>query len=74
MPSPIWNALATPAPDGCRRVTVYLAADEMLFCIKQDSFYKLDYPLDDQVLASHILLAPTRVVWDSLEQKWLDAE
>ena len=65
---------ATPAPDGCRILTVRLEEGEMLFCIKQDCFYKLDYPLDGQVVASHILISPTRVVWDSLEQKWLDAE
>ena len=65
---------STPRLTGGRTVTLQLEADEMLFCIKQDSFYKLNYPLDDQVLASHILLYPTRVVWDSLEQKWLDAE
>ena len=65
---------STPRLTGGRTVTLQLEADEMLFCIKQDCFYKLDYPLDGQILASHILLAPTRVVWDSLEQKWLDAQ
>lgn len=65
---------ATPHPAGGRTVTLQLEEGEVLYCIKQDSFYKLNYPLNDQVLASHILLSPMRVVWDSLEQKWLDAQ
>ena len=53
-----------------RHVVVELDNDEQLFSVKDGEHYRLAYPMDDQVLAAHIL-APAHVVWDSLEQKWL---
>lgn len=54
-----------------RCVTVELNDGEKIIVIAPDNFYKLGYPMDDQVIASHILDDLEKVVWDSLEQKWL---
>jgi hypothetical protein len=62
---------ATETRSKKRRVTVELDEGENFIFVSPDSFYKLGYPMDDQVIASHILDGLEKVVWDSLEQKWL---
>lgn len=37
-----------------------------------DAYYKLNYPMDDTIIAGHILNDPQRIVWDSYSQKWMD--
>lgn len=56
-----------------RRMVIELEADETLVVLKQNSFYRLAYPFDDQIMATHIIDSPTRVYWCSLEQTWTDA-
>jgi hypothetical protein len=59
--------------NGKRHVLVELGeGEELAQPIKEDRFYKLQYPLDDQVFAGHILKDPTPVVWDTFEQRWLE--
>lgn len=58
---------------GARRVTVEIRPGEELM-LKPDSgqFYKLGYPMNDDVIEGHILADMTPVIWDSLSQKWID--
>lgn len=60
--------------DGRRHVLVELAPTEQggLLFVKNDSYYKLGYPVED-IMASHVIADMQRVYWDSLEQKWIDA-
>jgi hypothetical protein len=58
--------------DGRRHALVELMpGEELEQPLKADAFYRLQYPMDDQVYAGYILQNPERVVWDTLEQKWL---
>ena len=58
--------------DGRRHALVeLLPGEELEQPLKGNAFYRLQYPLDDQVYAGYILQNPERVVWDTLEQKWL---
>ena len=66
--------LDKPTKSGGRRVVIELDADEVLVSYRANSFYRLAYPLDDQVMATHVIDSPVRVHWDSLEQKWLDCK
>jgi hypothetical protein len=58
--------------DGVRTVTVQLAADENLMAFKDESYYRLGGQLDD-VVGTHCIAEGNRVVWCSIEQKWVDA-
>lgn len=62
--------LEKPTKDGKRRVVVELSEGEHLQCINADAHYKLMYPVD-LVLNGEYLINPEKVVWCSLEQKWL---
>lgn len=64
---------SVPTKDGKLRLTVVVDAEETLIAVREDRFYRLAYPLDDQVLATHILEGIKRVSWCSVEQKWVDA-
>ena len=44
-----------------------------LMAIVPDAFWKLDYPLEDQVVESHHLKDIKRVCWDAYSQNWVDA-
>ena len=56
---------------GNREVTVELGEGEKLMAFHEDKFYRLGYPVED-VIAGHIITESGRVVWDSLEQKWIE--
>ena len=58
--------------DGVRTVTVQLAAGEKLMAFKEDSYYLLGGQLDD-VVGGYCIIGSPRVVWCSIEQKWVDA-
>lgn len=64
-----------------RRVTVELSdgediqaycAGESLAIINLNAHYKLGEPMQDDVIAGHILADATRVTWCSIQQKWVD--
>lgn len=58
--------------NGMRHVLVELSpGEELEQSLKADAFYRLQYPLEDQVYAGYILQNPERVVWDTLEQRWM---
>ena len=57
--------------DGVRTVTVQLAAGEKLMAFNEDSYYRLGGQLDD-VVGTHCIAEGNRVVWCSIEQKWMD--
>ena len=58
--------------DGVRTVTVQLAAGEKLMAFKEDNYYCLGGQLDD-VVGGYCIIDSRRVVWCSIEQKWVDA-
>ena len=58
--------------DGVRTVTVQLAEGEQLMAVKEDSYYRLGGQLDD-VVGGHCIIGSPRVVWCSIEQKWVEA-
>lgn len=57
--------------DGVRTVTVQLAAGEKLMAFGEDSYYRLGGQLDD-VVGGYCIIEGERVVWCSIEQKWMD--
>jgi hypothetical protein len=57
--------------DGIRTVTVQLAVGEKLMAFKEDSYYRLGGQLDD-VVGGYCIIEGERVVWCSIEQKWMD--
>jgi hypothetical protein len=58
--------------DGIRTVTVQLAADETFRAFKDESYYRLGGQLDE-VVGGYCITEGRRVVWCSIEQKWVDA-
>jgi hypothetical protein len=58
--------------DGIRTVTVQLAAGEVLIAINDDSYYRLNGQLED-VVGGYCIIGSPRVVWCSIEQKWVEA-
>lgn len=58
--------------DGVRTVTVQLAVGEKLMAFKEDGYYRLGGQLDD-VVGGYCIIECERVVWCSIEQKWVDA-
>ena len=41
--------------------------------IKDSAFYRLNYPMDDQIVEGFMLNKPVRVHWDSYSQKWIES-
>lgn len=60
--------------NGKRHVLVELSKDESIFSVNDEAYYRLQYPMEEQVFAGHIIREPERVVWDTYEQKWLSYE
>jgi hypothetical protein len=60
--------------DGRIHVLLELGATEAfpVPALHEDAFYKLNYPMDDTIIAGHILKDPQRIMWDSYSQKWMD--
>ena len=58
--------------DGVRTVTVQLAVGEKLMAFKEYNYYLLSGQLDE-VVGGYCITASRRVVWCSIEQKWVDA-
>lgn len=58
--------------DGVRTITVQLAKDEKLMEFKDDSYYRLGGQIDE-VVGGYCIIQGKRVVWCSIEQKWVDA-
>ena len=63
---------SVPAKDSKLRLTVETDATENLLPVRDGAFYRLGYPLDDMVIAAHILEAARPVLWCSIEQKWVE--
>lgn len=61
--------------DGRKHVLIELNAGESMPtpALNVDAFYKLNYPMDDQIVEGHLLFNPQRVYWDSVEQKWMES-
>ena len=61
--------------DGRVHVLIELGAIEAfpVAPIREDGYYKLNYPMDDTIIAGRILCDPQRVMWDSYSQKWVEA-
>ena len=57
--------------NGKRHVLVELDTGESIQSIDDDKFYRLEYPMEEQIFAGHILKNPEAVVWDTFEQRWL---
>lgn len=60
--------------DGRQHILIELQAGEGtgLLHVAPNSFYKLGYPLDDQIIESHHLAQIKRVAWDAYSQEWVD--
>ena len=58
--------------DGVRTVTVQLAADETLRAFRDESYYRLGGQLDE-IVGGYCIIQGRRVVWCSIEQKWVEA-
>lgn len=61
--------------DGRTRITVEMDANESthhLITVAPNSFWRLGYPLDDQIIESHHLTGIQRTAWDAYSQKWVD--
>lgn len=58
--------------NGKFRTIVETDADECIQAVRNDSHYKLGYPMDDQIVASHILQGLDEVSWCSYSQKWVN--
>lgn len=60
--------------DGRRHVLLELDISELLPVpqLQDDAYYKLGYPMDDTIIAGHILRDPQRIMWDSYSQKWVE--
>lgn len=58
---------------GLRECVVVLNKGEHLKAFQDDAFYQLGDPMDQEILAGHILVNTGRVAWCSVTQKWVDA-
>jgi hypothetical protein len=58
--------------DLVRTVTVQLAVGEKLMAFKDDSYYRLGGQIDE-IVGGYCIIDSPRVVWCSIEQKWVDA-
>jgi len=43
-----------------------------LLQVPANSFFKLGYPLENQIIESHHLVEVQRVAWDAYSQEWVD--
>jgi hypothetical protein len=46
--------------------------DSSLITIPPSSYFRLGYPLEDQIVESHHIKHAQRVIWDVYSQKWVD--
>jgi len=51
---------------------VQIAENEFLIALKLDNYYRLGGQLDD-VVGGYCIIGSPRVVWCSIEQKWVEA-
>lgn len=60
--------------DGRIHVLIELGPNEAfpVPCLQDSAFYRLNYPMDDQIIEGYILKDPQRIHWDSYSQKWVD--
>lgn len=60
--------------DGRRHLLIEVSKNEAdpVPALEEHGFYKPKYPMDDMIIEGRLLTNPQQVVWDSLEQKWLD--
>ncbi len=61
--------------DGRQHILIELQPGEHtgFLNIAANSFFKLGYPLEDQIVESHHLAECKRVAWDAYSQEWVDA-
>lgn len=52
------------------RTVIYLKPGESVLVVKEDSYYKLGYPVED-IMLGHTLKETTLVSWDELSQQWI---
>ena len=60
--------------DGRKHLLVEFQPGETggLLSVPGKSFFKLGYPLEDQIVESHHLAEVQRVAWDAYSQEWVD--
>jgi hypothetical protein len=60
--------------DGRTHHLVELAKGEelSLVAVPANSYWRLGYPLEDQIVESHHIKQIQRTVWDAYSQKWVD--
>jgi hypothetical protein len=60
--------------DGRQHMLIELQPGEhlSLLHVAPNSFFRLGYPLEDQIIESHHLTEFKRVAWDAYSQKWVD--
>jgi len=61
--------------DGRMHVLIELAINELMPVepVKEDAYYRLNYPHDEDIVKGHHIIDPTRVYWNTLAQKWEEA-
>ncbi len=61
--------------DGRRHLLIEIAPNEKYPVPppESESFYKLGYPMEDQIIEGYILQGLQRMHWDSYSQKWTEA-
>ena len=58
--------------NGQTLMQITVEPNEIIQCIRDNSYYKLRGPIDD-VVASHFLCDPYPVYWCSIRQEWVSA-
>jgi hypothetical protein len=60
--------------DGRKHMLIEFQPNEEkhLIVIPFNCYWKLGYPLDDQIIESHHLKDIQRVAWDAYSQEWVD--
>lgn len=68
------RTLKTAQKDGKRIVTIELDHGEHLLVVRDDAYYRLGVPLDDQTMPAHVLANAVPVYWCPIEQDWVNAK
>ena len=60
--------------DNRKHILIELGSNESnnIINIKDGGFYKLGYPLDDQIIESHHLKSLISMAWDAYSQQWIE--